>query len=314
MHTTALKGVMPNTLIIGAQKCGTTAMYHFLKQHPEVFMSEEKEPHFFSFENEEITFNGPRSTRVSRYWNTRRTKLTDYLALFSEVNSEKVIGEASPLYLYVPKSCHTIARYIPNAKLIVILRNPVDRAFSNFCHAVRNAHEPILDFEKAINMEEKRTQKAWGSEWYYKQLGLYHDQLKRYLNLFPRNQIKVILFEELAKNPISTMQEVYSYLGVESTFQPTLANINPNTGVPRDTLINRILQWMICQIPRDHRLSRGIRRLQPWSDYPVASLSMRNKLVGYFREDILRLETLIEKDLSSWLEVDAPIVGHASGS
>ena len=124
--------VMPNFLIIGAKKCATTTTYNLLRQHPEIFMPKprRKEPHFFVFENEEIRFNGPKAATTTWFWRTRLTKLEDYQKLFSEVQNEKAIGEASVTYLYSKKACERIAHYIPNAKLIVLLRNPVDRAFS----------------------------------------------------------------------------------------------------------------------------------------------------------------------------------------
>src|SRR3954452_17434204 len=120
---------MPNFLIVGAAKSGTTSLYYYLKQHPQVFVSPVKEPKFFAYEGEKVVYRGPGDAE-----NNRRlvNNLADYRALFGGANGAKAIGEASPVYLYSPKACERIRHYLPDAKLFVILRDPAERAYPSF--------------------------------------------------------------------------------------------------------------------------------------------------------------------------------------
>lgn len=139
---------MPNFLIVGAQKAGTTSLHYYLKQHPQIYMRPRKEPHFF----EGMHWDFYRPGRIM----LAVTDLADYQALFEGVTDEKAIGEASASYLYSPKAPTLIKRSIPDARLIAILRNPPDRAYSNFLHCVRGGRESIVDFAEALRVEEER--------------------------------------------------------------------------------------------------------------------------------------------------------------
>ncbi len=121
---------MPNFLIVGAMKCGTTALYYYLEQHPQIFMSPVKEPNFFCFEGREGLDSGNSITDIAAY-----------RGLFRGVSSERAIGEASHCYLYEPRAVERIKHYTPDARLIAILRSPIERAYSHFLHAVRNGTE-----------------------------------------------------------------------------------------------------------------------------------------------------------------------------
>ena len=115
---------MPNFLIIGSQKAGTTALYHYLKQHPQIFLSKIKEPCFFAFEGEELDLRSPTGAPV--YMNrTAVTTVESYRRLFDTVTDEKAVGEASPIYIICPKAAKRIYHYIPHVRLIAVLRNPV---------------------------------------------------------------------------------------------------------------------------------------------------------------------------------------------
>src|SRR3712207_6354190 len=131
---------MPNFLIIGAMKSGTTALYYYLEQHPEIYMSPVKEPNFFSSQEQENAADAV-------------TDIGTYQHLFRGVSGEKAIGEASHSYLYEPGAAAEIRRYLPEAKLIAILRNPIDRAYSHFLHMVRSGTEPLDDFAQALQEE-----------------------------------------------------------------------------------------------------------------------------------------------------------------
>ena len=170
---------MPNFLIIGAAKSGTSSLYAYSKQHPEIYMSSLKEPRFFAFEGEKVDFCGPGSDVFNQ---ETITNLEAYRALFNRVSDEKAIGEASPAYLCVPKAAECIYHYIPDVKLIVILRQPAERAYSSFLHTVRAGVEVNTDFTHALQEEEKRILNNWGFIWRHKTLGFYYPQLKPYFD------------------------------------------------------------------------------------------------------------------------------------
>lgn len=161
--------ILPNFLIIGAAKSGTSSIYDYLKQHPQIYMSSIKEPIFFAFEGEQIDEFGPFNDDplAKGTLTNSATNIDDYQALFRDVDGEKAIGEASVRYLYFSKSPNRIKKYIPEAKLIAILRNPVDRAYSHFLMNLRKQFEPLNDFSKALQAEEKRKLDNWGWDWHY---------------------------------------------------------------------------------------------------------------------------------------------------
>ena len=147
---------LPNFLVIGAAKSGTSSLYMYLKQHPEIYMSPIKEPHFFSFDDESKMTKGPGDPIHKAI-----TNFDDYQAQFDGVTDEKAIGEASTSYLYRPEAPGRIHAMLPDAKLIVILRNPVDRAFSAYMHVVRDKRETSKDFAEALSKEESRKAAGW---------------------------------------------------------------------------------------------------------------------------------------------------------
>ncbi|NEO53881.1 MAG: sulfotransferase [Okeania sp. SIO3B5] len=142
---------MPNFLMIGAPKAGTTSLYEYLKQHPQVYLSEIKEPHFFSFEGRTQGFNDPSRANFIR---KKVTKIEDYKKLFEEVKDEVAIGEASTSYIYIPEAVERIKKYVPDVKIIAILRNPADRAFSHYLQHRKNGTEVFLDFADALKEEQ----------------------------------------------------------------------------------------------------------------------------------------------------------------
>ena len=140
--------VMPNFLVIGAAKAGTTSVYEYLKQHPQIWMSPLKETNFFALEGETLNFRGPGDQDYINRFSI--TKIEDYLNLFQGVSNQVAIGEVSPLYLYSLKAPERIRHYTPDTKIIIILRNPVDRAYSSFLHLIRDGREQIRNFAQAL--------------------------------------------------------------------------------------------------------------------------------------------------------------------
>ena len=208
--------VLPNFLIIGAAKAGTTSLYSYLKQHPQIYMSAVKEPRFFAPEIY-TDYNNVARSGVKEVPFT----LEEYEQLFADVTTEIAIGEASTEYLYFPDVAARIKERIPEVKLIAILRNPVERAFSAFCYQLRDDYEP-LTFEAALEVESERIKQGYRQGWHYQKVGFYYEQVKRYLDTFEPEKIKIYLHEELIGNSIGVTQDIYSFLGVDTNFVPNL--------------------------------------------------------------------------------------------
>lgn len=298
---------MPNFLIIGTAKAGTTSLYHYLKQHPEIYMSPQKEPRFFAFEGRKPAFRGP-GDQV--HLNTTTIiNIDDYKALFRSVKYEKAIGEASVIYLYyydtVPER---IKYYISDVRLIAILRDPVDRAYSSFLHLVRDGHERLTDFERAIEEEERRISDNWTPMWHYTRRGFYSVQLRRYFELFDRKRIGIWLYEDFRSSPVGVLQEIFRFLEVDDHFAPEVSLRYNTSGIPR----NELLQTTIARLSRikpylhprlSERATRIVTSVRRWNmdDPPQLSPQSRKRVVEIFRPDILKLQGMIERDLSSWL-------------
>ena len=296
---------MPTFLIVGAARSGTTALYYYLKQHPEVFMSKLKEPNFFAFANEVPACSGP----GSEYINNSITKLADYHSLFEDAAGESAVGEVSPLYLYSERAPARIHHYLPKARILAILRNPVEQAFSHFLYAKRQMLEPLEDFATALASEGKRKEKGWQPLFQYSQFPKYHQQLQRYFEKFPAEQIKIFLYEDLQEKPHTVLRDIFAFIGVDEDFDPDIS-YRPNAGgIPR----NRLLQNLVM---KPFPIGKVVGRLLPEGFKrsirdAVSDLNLQNPpiphtakalLIAELRNDIMRLQDLLDRDLSAWLQ------------
>lgn len=292
---------LPNFIIIGAAKCGTTSLCHYLDQHPQIFMSPEKEPRFFAPEFYTKYTNGPvrrGSLRPKMSWQ-------EYKGLFKGVKNEKAIGEASTEYLFLPEVSKRIKSALPDVKLITILRNPADRAFSAYCYQLRDGCEN-LSFSEALADEEKRTQENWRPGWLYKQNGFYFEQLSRYFSHFEKHQIKIYLYEELDSKPLETLASIFNFLEVSLDFVPDLSRKNVSA-VPKNLFLNQLLshQSLLYELktyfPKPVKLLSRYIKQKNRSPKPNLPNEIRKQLVDIYREDILKLQDLIDRDLSNWM-------------
>ena len=290
---------MPNFLIIGAMKSGTTALYYYLEQHPEVYMSPVKEPNFFCSQEQDNAADAV-------------TNIGTYQQLFRGAAGKKAIGEASHSYLYDPGAAAEIRRYVPEAKLIAILRNPIDRAYSHFLHMVRSGTEPLDDFAQALQEDEVGIYKERTFQDYIGR-GLYYDQLKRYFGIFPREQVRVYLYEDLSDAPISTVQDAFRFLKVNDSFVPDVSLRRNVSGQPKYKTLDGLLrrQSRIKHAAKIYlparmrwRLSKAFDDLKTRNlvEPPPVQSKVRRQLIGVYREDILKVQELIHRDLSGWLE------------
>ncbi len=299
---------MPNFLIIGAAKSGTTSLYYYLKQHPQIYASPVKEPSFFAFEGEEPTLCGPDNQRAPVIRGLT-TNLKTYQSLFDGVSSETAVGEASTWHLYSPKAPERIHHYIPDVKLIAILRHPVERAYSGFLHRVRDGLEPISDFAQALQAEENRIQNNWGLIWRYTHTGFYYAQLKRYFDLFDPGQIKVCLYRDYRSNPVNFCKDIFRFLDIDDTFVPDTSIKFNVSGVPKSKKLhsflagrNLIKDVLKPLLPFKWRKRIVIGLQSSNLVKPPLSPQVRQQLAEVYREDISKLQDLIRQDLSEWLE------------
>jgi Sulfotransferase family len=297
---------LPNFIIIGTQKAGTTALAHYLKQHPKIYISPAKEPGFFDFEGKKPNFCGPGDQPLYAHV---PTDIETYSELFNGVKDEIAVGEATTWYLYSPRAAERIHNYIPDAKMIVILRNPVDRAYSGFMHAIRDEREKITDFSQALQEEEKRIANNWEYLWRYKDMGFYSVQLKRYFDKFERSQIKVYLYEEFDSNPLEVLKDILKFLNVDDELIPEVFTRLNISGVRKSKALEEIFLSDRSSIKKFLKplmpivLRKKIANFIRTNNYVKqdCSLEVRQELVEIFKQDIYELQNLLNRDLSSWL-------------
>jgi len=307
--------LLPTFLLIGAAKSGTTSLYQYLKQHPDIYMPAKKEPSFFTVdEGEVVEEGGPNGRRIGK---SRVNKLADYQALFQDATTEKARGEASPFYLYVPKSPDRIKQCIPDADIFVVLRNPIERAYSAFLNQVRDGVEVHADFAAALKDEPRRIEENWGPIYHYRRMGFYYEQLARYYATFNPKKIHVYLYDDLQRNALALTQDIYRILEVDPTFAPDTLQRHNIAGVPKNRLLHRFYLFLKGSsrspvkevgkrvLPMALRSTFKIRVMKNLQEKNLAKPPLlpevREDLLEGYRKDILKLQDLISCDLSSWL-------------
>jgi hypothetical protein len=303
---------LPNFIIIGAAKSGTTSLYDYLQQHPEVFMSPVKEPRYFAYARDlggpdaSPPMNGPGDD-----WANRNSVFTmeAYRRLFDGAGGHEAVGEASPVDLYSEAAPARLRRLLPQARLIALLRDPVERAYSHFMHLVKTEREPLRDFEAALDAEPERRAKGWEWSWHYRALGFYHIQIKRYLRHFDREQLTVYLFENLKQDAVALARDLFGVLGVDPAFTPDVSVQHRKTGVPRferfqrflfnpDNPLRRLSRLVLPEAVRERLL---VKMKNANVSKPPLPEDARARLAEAYRDDVRRLEDLIDRDLSGWL-------------
>jgi len=298
----------PSFVVIGAAKAGTTSLYHYLSQHPDIFMSPIKETNFWltRFEQGRPNFEdldvSPAIAQQLLPPTLKVTTYPDYLALFANRQQALACGEASPLYMHSLVAPHSIRQALPKIKLVAVLRNPVERAYSDYQMRVRKG-EAVGEF-LAGNLDDL----------FYLKGGFYAQALSRYFDEFPADQIKVILYDALCRNPAETLQELFEFLGVPSTFEPDTQTRHNTGGVPSQSgiyhfLINSSLGLKL-KAPFKGLFSSETRKIirkkinQAFLKKPdPLSPAAKRRLVDLYREDVLSLQALLNTDLSDWLTI-----------
>jgi len=294
---------LPNFLILGSAKCATTSIHYYLNQHPEIFMTGKKECHFFCAPEIDDRHYQPQYQPIR--------KRGEYESLFKDVGASRVLGESSPMYLFYPQAAERIREAIPNAKLLAILRNPADRAFSAYLHAVRDGLES-LPFEEALEAEPERMRSGQYSATHaYGEFGFYFEKLRPYYDRFSRDQIKVLLYEQVNGNMQESLRDLCEFLNVSADFSfDTRPRLNVS-GVPKKRWIQRFAEelgkdsWWVNIVKKPFTNSAWVRTVKTlqYSNYkkPTLSAEARTRVLERYREDMDKLSRLISQDvLSVW--------------
>jgi hypothetical protein len=301
----------PNLFIIGAAKGGTTSLHYALDQHPDVFMSRKKEPGYFVWAEEELQFinNGTLITQPRFLVN----HLNDYLALFAGGEGRKIRGESSTTYLFFyQKAIGHLKKIHPaatEAGIVISLRNPVDRAYSQYMHKVRDGAE-TLSFEEALEKEQWRKENNWHFDYQYRQRGFYYEQVKAWMENFPRT--KIFLFDDLRNQTQRVFGEVQEFLGLDVKELKADEELNVS-GRPKIDSVNKFLKkknplktFLGRLIPKELRRKARLKVQSTVYKYNLEKETMdpetRVNLQHAYRNDLLRLQELIDRDLSDWLK------------
>ncbi|MFD0689286.1 sulfotransferase family protein [Actinomadura fibrosa] len=299
---------LPNFLVSGAPKAGTTALHAALARHPALYMSPVKEPKFFLTDGPPPARGGPGDAQTYREHVWRRA---DYEALFDDAPPGTLRGESTPFYLYDRDAQRRIRELIPDARLIAILRDPVERAHSNWTHLWSAGLEPIDDVVRACAEEERRIEAGWAAFWHYVRLGRYGEQLDHLFTLFPREQVLVLRYRELLEDPGRTLDRICAFLGVEEGIVTEVPRENV-TAHPDHTIRHRILARTLragvaagALLPGDLavRATAPLERVLQRDGRPRRPLTweQRQALIPYFEADVRLLERVTGKPFGDWL-------------
>ena len=307
---------LPNFFIVGAGKTGTTSLYRYLRQHPQIYMSPIKEPSFFASEIRAENLSDAFERRTSQqFWEVDGgarvpwlvSDWEHYAKLFQNVTEQqKAIGEATPSYLWSETAAVNIRSRIPNAKIIMILRDPAERAFSHYLHQLAEGLTRST-FREHIEKCMRGGIGKLSAEYPFLELGLYYRQVKRYLDAFPRDQVRIYWYEEAWRQPQRLLADLFEFLNVDGAFEPDTTQRSLQRRAPRVVALNYFLKnqpawsrlWKVVPDPLRARLRR-LAFHRPHS--LVMDPRDRRYLIEYYREDVQKLASLLNRDLDRWLE------------
>jgi len=312
---------LPNFFIVGTGKAGTTSLHRYLRQHPQIYMSPVKEPSFFANEIRAHTLGEAFEKHVRQRsldlpgtlkdgkpvkplgWLV--SDWPDYLRLFQQANGEKAIGEASAAYLWSETAASNIHQRISDARIVMMLRDPAERAFSQYLHQLAVGLTKST-FREHIEECARGRHREMGIYYPFLEIGLYYEQVKRYLELFPRDRIRIYWFEEAWQRPDHLLRDLFQFLQVDPEFHPDTSRKHLRRRAPRWPAFNYFLKesglWYRLQSVIPERLHDSVRRLAFRS---ARSLRLdakdRQYLVEYYSEDVRKLSGLLDRDLNAWL-------------
>lgn len=296
----------PNFFIVGAPKCGTTAMYSYLKAHPDIFMPEAKEPYFFG---SDLIYRMPRMT------------IEQYSALFNGAKKQKKIGEASVTYLCSKKAAQEIKEFNPSAKIIVMLRNPVEMMYSLHSQCLFTGTEDIKDFESALSAEADRkrnlripsTCKDIVNYIFYRDIAKYTEQVVRYFQAFGRENIHFIIFDDFKRDVALSYRDTLSFLDVDSSFRPSSFEIvNPSKRFRSRSILSffnhpaivRSVRFLIPVYEWRQLIAKKINSFNIEHSHRTAmNQELKLQLQKEFYPEIEQLSALLKRDLTHWCRI-----------
>lgn len=312
---------LPTFIVVGANKGGTTSIYHYLKQHPEVFLSPIKEPHYFSRDidvrefKKEFAHN--KLQDIGKYVSGDMQQeyhaafIRDeahYRSLFRKVRNEQAIGELSTSYLYSAVAATEIRSMIPDCRIIICLRNPIERAYSHYRMNLWTGNSNEFDFYKALLEDYQHQPKVWGNAHLYIEIGMYYEQVKRYLDAFGRDKVKIIFSEDLKSNTEAVIRDLYAFIGVNPDFNPDITTRYNEVYTPK----YKNLTWLLNKTgirPVMKRISptfmkKAVVRLlyKGKADKGQMSTEARAFLLEKLSPDVHALSELLQTDLTGWLK------------
>lgn len=304
---------LPDFLIVGAPRSGSTFLYAHLSRHPQVFMPEEKEPSFFACWEQKPFYRNRKTKEKADYISYT---LRDYQDLFLDAKNDQIIGEASTWYLYLYKDTIASIQKIygeksHNLKIIILLRNPVERAWSHF-NRKKTIGEEALAFSEAIMPEtiQNRREQQLVPSYDYVGMGMYHDQVKAYMENF--RHTKTFIFEDFFKDPNNGMSALSDFLEIDNVWVNSSMNIYNASGMPKNRfadIVDRVVfkpnkfkdRFKFILPPT---VRRDLKFILPNKLFLKQTMDSqhRNELMNIYQEDVKHLEKLINRDLSQWFE------------
>lgn len=312
-----MKNQIPNFFIVGAVKAGTTALCNFFEQHPDVLMCPIKEPFFFAkdlrlknFSNE---YQEKNFLNVTEYLSKPELKKkhiafieseADYKQLYRDRDNQAVVGEASAGYLYSKIAAKEIFEFNSASKIIMILRNPVDRAFSHWLMDFNAGDVTKSSFLEAVREDQESLHKGWGKSHLYIELGLYYEQVKRFMDIFPSEQLHIVLYDDFVRDPQCCWRSMLqflnlSYYPVDLTQRYNQARINKYPLFY--SWIKKITKNFSWRKKILKKYDTGIQKLFFKLENQKIDKKERQELRGYFESDTAKLSALIKRDLTLWV-------------
>jgi len=297
-----------NLFIVGAAKSGTTSLYNYLNQHPDVFFPKVKEPNYYSDISSEdpLVYNPPKEGVF--YHNKIISDQNIYFSLYNNSDGFKIVGDSSPSYLWDMEASKRILSDFPNAKILIILRNPIMRTFSHYLMNLKNGIEKETDFLTALKRDEKITPKVWGDGkvLLYKELGMYYNQVKNYLDIFNNENVKVVIYEEFFNDVEQGLFNLFEFLEIEQNKKINFNEVHNKYSEPKNGFSKYILQYknklgILRSITPDKlKLFFNKNVFYKDAEKPKIDDNARAYLNDVFSADIIKLETLLNKNISDW--------------
>lgn len=315
--------LLPSFIVLGAVKAGTTSLYNYLGQHPEIQMSSSNWPRYFHVADGAPDFDA----LASRFGDDLREEsearyhmmcppsvpreIADYATMWTN-GSSRVMGEISPTYLHDADVCTRIAERIPHARLIAVLRNPVERAYSHFVMDRRRGWETTPEFDDALAAEPADADAFWWGRSQYVRHGLYANSIRQYRDAFAPDQLKIMFYDDLIADPDAYLREMFEFIGVDPDVKIDNSARYHRGLVKSQTLKSRLLytqfpgkQFLKRHLPSATRekIKGRIENATHAEPMPM-SLATRARLTNVFRDDVHALQSLVDRDLSHWLKIN----------